>query len=219
MVRCSEDHDPLLRRPMSIHRVAPLSAPTALALLFTVVGRGTDWLAHRQEGDVIDLLGPLGRGFNIRPESHNLLLIAGGIGIAPMFALADEGIHRGLRLTLLLGAPTATQLYPVELLRRSVNCMVATEDGSAGRKGMVTELLADLDDGADQIFACGPIPMYRALAALMQSKKGEKSVQVSVEARMGCGFGGCYGCAIETRSGLRLVCKDGPVFELNDVIW
>jgi len=204
---------------MSIHRVAPLSSPTALALLFTVVGRGTDWLARRHEGDVIDLLGPLGRGFNIRPESHNLLLIAGRIGIAPMFALADEGIHRGLRLTLLLGAPTATQLYPVELLRRSVNCMVATEDGSAGRKGMVTELLADLADGADQIFACGPIPMYRALAALTQGKKGEKSVQVSVEARMGCGFGGCYGCAIETRSGLRLVCKDGPVFELNDVIW
>ena len=203
---------------MSIHRVAPLSAPTDLALLFTVVGRGTDWLARRKDGDVIDLLGPLGHGFEIRPESQNLLLIAGGIGIAPLFALADEGIHRGLRLTLLLGAPTAAQLYPVELLRRKIHFVVATEDGSAGRKGTVIELLADLADGADQIFACGPIPMYQALAALIRGQKGEKSVQVSMEARMGCGFGACYGCAIETRSGLRLVCKDGPVFELEDVI-
>ena len=204
---------------MSIHRVAPLSAPTAVALLFTVVGRGTDWLARRQEGDVIDLLGPMGHGFDIGPQSHNLLLIAGGIGIAPLFALADEGTHRGLRLTLLLGAPTAAQLYPVELMRRSAHFVVATEDGSAGRKGTVIELSADLADGADQIFACGPVPMYRALAALMQGKKGEKSVQVSMEAMMGCGFGGCYGCAIETKKGPKLVCRDGPVFQLSEIFW
>lgn len=201
---------------MSIHRVAPLSAPTDLALLFAVVGRGTDWLARRKEGDMIDLLGPLGHGFEIRAK--NLLLVAGGIGIAPLVALADRGLEVGAQVALLLGAPAAEQVYPSHLLPPQVKLRVATEDGSIGKRGPVTELLSDFDGGADQIFACGPVPMYEAMAA-MAGKLGQKSVQVSMEARMGCGFGGCYGCAIETRSGLRLVCQDGPIFELNDVIW
>lgn len=214
MVRCSEGYDPLLRRPFSIHRVAPLSSPTQLALLFTVVGRGTKWLAERGEGDMLDLLGPLGHGFEI--SSRSLLLLAGGIGIAPLVALAEKGIADGAQITLVLGAPKKAQLYPPHLLPAEAKLVVATEDGSVGRKGMVTDLLADLAPEADQIFACGPASMYRAIAALI---KGEKSVQVSMEVRMGCGFGGCYGCAIETKKGVKLVCQDGPVFDLKDIIW
>lgn len=215
MVRCSEGYDPLLRRPMSIHRVGKNGA---LALLFEVVGRGTNWLAQRKNGDVIDLLGPLGHGFALSAESHDLLLVAGGIGIAPLVVLAERGIAQGAQVTLLLGATTQVQLYPSHLLPPGIKIVVATEDGSVGKRGMVTELLAGLADGAEQIFACGPISMYKAMAAIVNGM-GEKSVQVSMEARMGCGFGGCYGCAVETKSGLRLVCKDGPVFELSELLW
>lgn len=220
MVRTSEGYDPLLRRPLSIHRVAPLPSPTQLALLFVVVGRGTKWLSLRQEGDMIDLLGPLGQGFEIGPQSRNLLLVAGGIGIAPLVALAERGMANGCRVALLLGAPAQAQLYPGHLLPSGVKLLVATEDGSAGRRGPVTDLLADLVPEADQVFACGPTSMYKSLWSLRRRKWAKKkSVQVSMEVRMGCGFGGCYGCAIETKRGLKLVCQDGPVFDLNDVIW
>ena len=195
--------------------MAPLSSPTQLALLFEVVGRGTSWLAQRKEGDTIDLLGPLGHGFEV--HSHKLLLVAGGMGIAPLVALAEKGIANGLGIALLLGAPTQAHLCPPYLLPPEVKLVVATEDGSAGRRGVVTDLLVDVAADADQIFACGPLSMYEAMAGL-EWLKG-KSVQVSMEVRMGCGFGGCYGCAIETNVGMRLVCQDGPVFNLKDIIW
>ena len=166
---------------------------------------------------MIDLLGPLGHGFEIGPESRNLLLVAGGMGIAPLVALAEKGIPNRFGITLLLGAPTQAQLYPPHLLPPEAKLVVATEDGSAGRKGVVTDLLVDVAAEADQIFACGPISMYRSLVS-EETVKG-KSVQVSMEVRMGCGRGGCYGCALETRVGMKLVCQDGPVFELKDIVW
>ncbi len=217
MVRCSEGYDPLLRRPLSIHKVAPPSSASQLALLFAVAGRGTRWLAQRKEGDMIDLLGPLGQGFVLGPESRNLLLVAGGIGIAPLVALAERGIADGFQVTLLLGAPTQSQLYPADLLPPQIRILLATEDGSAGRRGVVTDILAELVNEADQVFACGPISMYNAMAS--QGILKGKSVQISLEARMGCGMGYCYGCALETKKGLRLVCKDGPVFDLDDIVW
>ena len=218
MVRCIEAYDPLLRRPLSIHRVAPLSSPSQLALLFAVVGRGTHWLAQRKEGDMIDLLGPLGQGFVLSPESRNLLLVAGGIGIAPLVALAERGIAEGFQVTLLLAALTQAQLYPTALLPPEIRILLATEDGSVGERGVVTDFLPGLVDGADQIFACGPIPMYKAMASQGSQILEGRSVQVSMEARMGCGMGYCYGCALETKRGLRLVCKDGPVFDLDDIV-
>lgn len=215
MVRTGEDHDPLLRRPLAIHRVSPLASPTQFALLFSVIGRGTKWLAQRKEGDEIDLLGPLGHGFRV--QSRHLLLVAGGIGIAPLVALAENELAKGAHVTLILGAPTQDQLYPAHLLPLEIDLLVATEDGSAGQKGMATDLLANFTGKADQVFACGPVAMYEVMSS-QASIKG-KSVQVSMEARMGCGFGVCLGCAIETRQGMKLVCQDGPVFELEDIIW
>lgn len=219
MVRCSEGYDPLLRRPLSIHRVAPLSSPAQLALLFSVVGRGTHWLAQRKEGDLIDLLGPLGQGFVLGPESRHCLLVAGGIGIAPLVALAERGLLEGVQVTLLLGAQTTAHLYPADLLPPRIRLLPATEDGSAGRRGVVTDFLAELANETDQVFACGPISMYEAMAIKGSPIPEGKSVQVSLETRMGCGMGYCYGCAIETRDGMRSVCKDGPVFDLHDVVW
>jgi len=217
MVRCSEGYDPLLRRPLSIHRVAPLASPSQLALLFAVVGRGTHWLAQRKEGDMIDLLGPLGHGYALSPQSRNLLLVAGGIGIAPLVALTERAIAEGSQVTLLLGAPTRAQLYPTALLPPETRVLLATEDGTAGERGVATDFIPGLVDGADQIFACGPISMYHTMAA--QGILKGKSVQVSMEARMGCGMGYCYSCALETKRGLRQVCKDGPVFDLDEIVW
>ncbi|MGB2800492.1 MAG: dihydroorotate dehydrogenase electron transfer subunit [Dehalococcoidia bacterium] len=214
MVRTGEDQEPLLRRPLAIHRVSPLASPTQFALLFSVVGRGTKWLAQRREGDDIDLLGPLGHGFKV--QSHHLLLVAGGIGVAPLVSLAENELARGAHVTLILGAPTQDQLYPAHLLPPGIDLLVATEDGSAGEKGMATDFLANFTGKAEQVFACGPVAMYEVMSS--QSLLKGKSVQVSMEARMGCGFGVCLGCAIETRQGMKLVCQDGPVFELKDIM-
>jgi len=216
MVRCGEGSEYPLRRPLSIHQLSN----NKLAFLFTVSGKGTYWLSQRQAGDNIDLLGPLGNGYTIYPASHNLLLVAGGIGIAPLVFLAQEALNRGSSVTLLLGAPTATQLYPRHFLPHEAKIITATDDGTAGKKGMITDLLPDFISWADQIFACGPVPMYRDMALKKQELKLEgKPAQISLEMRMGCGHGVCYGCTVKTKGGLKQVCKDGPVFDLNDILW
>lgn len=213
MVRCGEGYAPLLRRPLSIHRIS--DDGSKLALLFAVVGRGTGWLAQRKEGEGIDLIGPLGRGFTVHPDSTKLLLVAGGIGIAPLVYLAERALADGCSVKLLLGAESASQIYPRNLVPQDAEPFIATADGSMGEKGLVTDLLPRFVDWADQIFACGPIPMYRTMAAMELAKP----VQVLLEQMMGCGFGACFGCRIETRQGMKFVCKDGPVFELSEVTW
>jgi dihydroorotate dehydrogenase electron transfer subunit len=214
MVRCGEDT--VLRRPLSVHRVDS----DKLALLFQVKGKGTEWLSQCKRGDKLDIFGVMGNGFKIAPRTKNLLLVAGGIGIAPLYYLAESALDIGKRVTLLLGAATTNHLYPAKLLPTGVKCVLATEDGSIGHKGMVTDLLPEYAVSADQVFACGPLPMLRYLAK-EQEKLGirNKSVQISLEMRMGCGVGVCYGCTIRTKSGLKQVCKDGPVFSLDEVIW
>jgi len=214
MVRCGEET--LLRRPLSIHQLADA---TKIAFLFTVVGKGTYWLSQCEAGDNIDLLGPLGNSYSIHPASHNLLLVAGGIGIAPLRFLAQEALYQGYSVTLLLGAPTANQLYSKHFLPPDAELIIATEDGTAGKKGMITALLPDFIDWADQIFACGPTSMYRAMADRNQQLLKAKPVQISLEVRMGCGRGVCYGCTVKTKNGLNQVCKDGPVFDLEDILW
>jgi dihydroorotate dehydrogenase electron transfer subunit len=213
MVRCGEGLEYQLRRPLSIHQLDRKK----LALLFNVVGKGTHWLSQCQAGDEIDLLGVLGNSYSVHPGSHNLLMVAGGIGIAPLIFLAQQVLNRGYSVTLLLGAPTATQLHPRHLLPSEVKLVTATEDGTGGKKGMITDLLPHFTRGADQIFACGPLPMYQTMARMPELKN--KPVQISLEVRMGCGLGICYGCTVKTKSGLRQVCQDGPVFDLEDIIW
>ena len=213
MVKCGEDN--LLRRPFSIHQVDDKMA--ILAILFSMVGKGTQWLSRRQASDRIDLLGPLGNGYTIAPIAKNLLLAGGGIGIAPLPFLARIAQERGCSVTLLLGATTAGQLYPSNLLPSETKCITATDDGTTGVKGFITDLLPEHINFADQVFACGPSPMYRAMAQMPELKG--KPVQVSLEARMGCGFGVCYGCTVKTRQGLKQVCQDGPVFNLDDILW
>jgi dihydroorotate dehydrogenase electron transfer subunit len=258
-VRCG---DFTLRRPFGIHQCSPLTGEDSgegdVAILFKVTGKGTLWLSQRQPGEKIDILGPLGKGFTIGLESRNLLLVAGGIGIAPLVFLMQQAASQR-QITLIHGAATADQLYPFSSagkkrskpssLPKGVQYVPVTEDGSMGQKGRVTDILPDFLARADQVYACGPLDMYKTMALTLNPSpsKGEgkepvlsltkdegetaaeglvpscnlklKKCQVSLEVRMGCGFGACYGCTINTRKGLKRVCHDGPVFELEDIIW
>ena len=216
MVRCGESTEHPLRRPLSIHQ----GDGSKIAVLFEVVGKGTTWLSQREVGDKVDIFGPLGNGFSIYPTSHNLLSVAGGIGIAPLYFLAEKALEQGCSVTLLHGASRTAHLYPEHLLPPGLELIIATEDGSVGRKGMITDFLPDFADRADQIFACGPMPMYRDIVLRKQELRlKEKPVQISLEVRMGCGLGVCYACTVKTKNGLKQVCQDGPVFDLDDIIW
>ena len=219
MVSCGEDT--LLRRPFSVHQIDN----GRLALLFNVVGKGTHWLSQRQAGENIDLFGPLGNGFSPDPSSRNLLLVAGGIGVAPLCFLANAAVKQKVKVTLLMGASSAVHLLPEGNLTHGLltdgvlpfNIMKITDDGSEGCKGLATDLIVDYVDRVDEIFACGPLPMYQTMAQMPVLKT--KPVQVSLEIMMGCGLGVCYGCTVKTRAGLKQVCKDGPVFELQEILW
>jgi len=220
MAYCGEDT--LLRRPLSVHRVDE----GKLALLFRIVGKGTQWLSCCKKGDAVDIYGPLGNGFRIDPGTKNLLLVAGGIGIAPLRFLADEALKEAKKVTLIMGARSADYLLPISspqslfdrgILPSSLNVVNATEDGTEGFKGLATDLIPAYAEGTDQIFACGPVAMYRTMAANYHIYN--KSVQISLEIMMGCGVGVCYGCTIKTKNGLKQVCKDGPVFDMGEMEW
>lgn len=220
MIRCGEGDDPLLPRPMSYHRFRVVAGETQFAILYDVRGRGTEWLARRQSGDEIRAFGPLGHGVTLQPDTRNLLLVAGGIGIAALPPLMDEMLAKGGSVTLLQGARTAAKLLPTAFLPAEVEVVSATEDGSLGRQGRAPELLPEYLSWADQVVACGPNPMFEAMARVIKEVRGgrtRRSVQVIAEEHMACGTGICYGCAMFTPKGVRLVCKDGPAFELNDV--
>jgi len=210
MVRCCEDT--VLPRPFSIHQ----RDGGKIALLFQIIGKGTDWLSQRNTGDKVDIFGPLGNGFTLQPETRNIMLVAGGIGIAPLYFLAQEALRKGYSIHLLYGTANANR-YPEDFLPSKIKLVAATEDGSVGQKGLITELLLGYVDWADQVFACGPLLMYKSMAQMPELKG--KSVQVSLEVRMGCGLGVCYGCTVKTKQGLKQICKDGPIFELSDLIW
>ena len=217
----------LLPRPFSIHQV---NDKGDMALWFAVWkgGKGTIWLSRCQEGDTVELFGPLGNGFSVHPASHKLLLVAGGIGIAPLYFLAQQALNHGHKVKLLRGAsgefkpsgePNPTQHYPEGLLPRGIELETITSS-SDGQTGMVLELLTpEVVDWADQIFACGPMAMYRHIAAQSEQLLRGKPIQVSLEVRMGCGLGVCYGCTVKTKSGQKQVCRDGPVFDLDDILW
>lgn len=224
LVRCTEEAswDPLLRRPLALHRL--LREQGRVELLVRVVGRGTAWLALRRPGDRLDILGPLGQGFSLKRNTRNLLLVAGGMGIAPLVAMAEEGLKRGCAVVLALGARSREDLYPTAFLPPQVEVHLATEDGTAGRCGLVTSLLSDPELGllswADQVMACGPRPMLAEVAAVVRAARIRLPAgfaQVSLEERMACGVGACLGCVVSTRKGYRRVCRDGPVFDLREV--
>jgi len=214
MVNCGEEC--LLPRPFSIHQVND----DAIALFYAVLidGKGTSWLSQRHKEARIKLFGPLGNGFSIAPGSNNLLLVAGGNGIAPLYFLARRAWEQDYSITLLYG--TANKNRYILNLPPEIKIVATTEDGTVGHRGLVTDLLPDFTSWADQVFACGPMPMYHDMAHRKRELRLKgKPVQISLEVRMGCGLGVCYGCTVKTKSGLKQVCKDGPIFNLDDILW
>jgi dihydroorotate dehydrogenase electron transfer subunit len=165
------------------------------------------------------LIGPAGNGFYIDPSAQSILLVAGGIGIAPLKFLAESAVALGKTVTLLIGARTSAAVYPPEDLPASAELLIATDDGSMGTKATVIELIPDYLKRGDQIFACGPEAMYEALNHSLDARKVKNPAQVSLEVRMGCGTGVCYSCSIRTKQGMKRVCKEGPVFNIRDIIW
>jgi len=219
MVSCGKET--ILPRPLSVHRVNG----DRLALLFSVVGKGTRWLSQVKKGEALNMFGPLGNGFTVNPESRNLLLVAGGMGIAPLYFLAEKAAAEK-KVTFICGARTRDCLLPVSLPQEyyekglppaGVNVVNATDDGTEGFKGLATRLVPHYLTGIDQVFACGPAEMYKSMARMPELKG--KDVQLSLEIMMGCGVGVCYGCTIRTKSGLKQVCKDGPVFKMGELAW
>jgi dihydroorotate dehydrogenase electron transfer subunit len=208
MVHCGPDT--ILRRPISIHQVDG----NRLALLYVVIGKGTAQLSGMKQGEQVSLLGPLGNGFTIPEETANLLLVAGGMGIAPLCFLAESAARLGHEVRILYGTASRDRCDV------PANCEICpvTEDGSVGEQGLVTDLIAEHIGWADGVYACGPPVMYHHMQGRPELFAG-KPVQVSLEERMGCGFGVCFGCTVKTRQGPRQVCRDGPVFGLDDIIW
>ncbi len=234
----------VLRRPFSINTAD--RATGVITIHFRTIGRGTEWFTHLRPGDAVDMLGPLGRPFEVDPRSQHLLLVAGGLGMAGVRSLADEALRDGRAVTVLFGAASARDVYPSSLLPDEVEYVIATDDGSVGHHGFVTELVPDYEAWADQAFACGPAPMLAALARLAAGRRERLGVaklgrkrgggkpdavgspaarrkaflQVSVEQNMGCAVGACLGCVIMGTNGApQRVCREGPVFAADEVAW
>ncbi|MBN1495612.1 MAG: dihydroorotate dehydrogenase electron transfer subunit [Spirochaetes bacterium] len=211
-IRVSEQHDPLLRRPFSIfsHERGVIHA------VIKIAGRGTELLARREPGP-IDILGPLGNGFTVI-RGGRVLLVGGGVGNAPLHFLSRALSESGCDVTYLYGARSREYIYLEKLFRECANrFIVTTDDGSAGTKGAVTDAASSLIAGErfDMIYTCGPAPMMRAMSALAQGTP----IEISVENYFGCGIGLCSGCTIETASGPRRACVDGPVFDGASILW
>ena len=236
-VRCSAGSgaatDPLLRRPFGVHRIVK----GGIEILYKTVGRGTGILSRKEPGDEVEVLGPLGNGFDIK-KAQRAIIVAGGIGAAPLVALAQK---LG-KADVFIGARSRSHIM-CEKEFKALGCTVrvATEDGSKGYKGLITVLLEDAlrnigdarrtiiypapeaqDDRTFrrnvQIYACGPTGMLKAVAALARSHG--VNCQVSLEERMACGVGVCLGCPVKVRGGdYKMVCKDGPVFDAEEIVW
>lgn len=205
-VEVQGNRDVLLRRPISIHDVDP--AANTLTLLIQIVGKGTRQLAQLQEGDRLNLIYPLGHGFAV--EGQHPLLVGGGAGIAPLLHLAKCYHAKGIRPTILLGGRTKDLIPVCEAFEPYGELLIATEDGSLGEKGMVTQH-PQFSAAYDHICTCGPTPMMKAVGRYAVERG--IGCEVSLENMMACGIGACLCCVTDTDEGHKCVCKEGPVFD------
>jgi dihydroorotate dehydrogenase electron transfer subunit len=223
----------MLRRPFGIFRTGclppecdGLPAREYMEILYKIVGQGTKIMSELHAGDRVELLGPLGRGFSIDSTDCAKLLVGGGIGLVPLFMLADELIRRGHRVRLLMGGRTRDDILAVtEFERLGVETYVSTDDGSLGEEGLVTRVLERKLSKypCAEVYACGPMPMLTAVERICH--EAGVPLQVSLEAHMACGVGACLGCVVkgaghsEQQPNYLCTCKEGPVFAADQLDW
>lgn len=213
--------DPLLKRPFSVHR----STKDGFQILYRVVGKGTTILSGKKPGEALDVIGPLGNTFPSK-NKRKKILVAGGLGIAPIFGLAESILTSPSpeKPLLFYGARTGKEvLCKKELKEIGIKPVLTTDDGTAGEKGNIVQLLdgrigsGKLNADEYTIYACGPEPMLKALSNL--ADKYGITGYAALEQNMACGIGTCLGCVVHTVNGLKRVCKEGPVFPLNEILW
>ena len=214
-VRVDGSSTTFLRRPISINFID--RKQNELWLLVATVGDGTHKLAELKEGDQLNCLLPLGNGFTPVHEGEKVLLVGGGVGVAPLLYMGDQMQQMGMEPTFLLGARTAKDLLLLDMFNRFGRVFVTTEDGSQGEKGFVTNHSILSDERFDRISTCGPTPMMKAVARYARSKGID--CEASLENLMACGLGACLCCVEKTTEGNLCVCKDGPVFNIKRLLW
>ena len=198
-----------LRRPISVCDWDKKS----ITIIYKVLGKGTDRMRSMESGERLDILTGLGNGFDISFSGDSPLLIGGGVGTPPLYALAKELVSQGKTVTAALGFNTAEEaFYLDEFSALGVKVLAATADGSLGKKGFVTDLIGEAEYSF--YYACGPEAMLKAVW-----KTARGSGQLSFEERMGCGFGACMGCTCRTITGYKRICKDGPVLRKEEIAW
>lgn len=218
MLQVGTGLDPLLKRPFSLHRVSG----GEIQFLYRSVGKGTALLGRRKPGDAIQVMGPLGNKFPLRKKSSSIILVAGGIGIAPLFALAESAADR--HPYLFYGARTKREVLLLDDLKRlGLETVISTDDGSMGKKGNIIKVMKRYLSSRPSlrknsiVYACGPQPMLRALTHFVNAVN--IPAFAALEETMACGIGTCLGCVVRTIDGYQRVCREGPVFPLREIIW
>ena len=197
-----------LRRPISLCDWDE----NGMTLIYKAIGQGTDALSRMGAGDTLDILNGLGNGYDVNACGKHPLVIGGGVGVPPLYALTKALLAAGKTPTVILGFNKAEEIFLMDSFEDlDVPVLLTTVDGSFGQKGFVTDVLPE---SYDSFFACGPLPMLKAVYQACGT-----TGQLSLEERMGCGFGACMGCTIETRFGPKRVCKEGPVFRKEELAW
>lgn len=205
---------PLLRRPISIFHTDHENS--SISIIYKDLGMGTNILSQRVPGEKINVQGPLGTGFPLMETGESVLLVGGGVGIPPLHELGVRLKEKGIHIVTVLGFRDSDSVFCVEDFQKFGEVHAATEDGTYGMKGYVTDVIEKKGISFDVIYACGPKAMLKSMDLRYQ---GEKIGYISVEERMACGIGACYGCMADTKEGLKRVCKDGPVFRLGEIVY
>lgn len=214
-VRVDGSPSTFLRRPISINFVD--KANNELWLLVAMVGEGTRHLASLRQGDRLNCMLPLGNGFTLSGQAGRVLLVGGGVGVAPLLYLGAVLKQQGVDVTFLLGARTSKDLLMLDYFQQFGRVLMTTEDGSSGEKGFVTNHTSLYKEHFDLIQCCGPTPMMKAVARYAREKG--VSCEVSLEILMACGLGACLCCVEKTTEGNLCVCKEGPVFNIDRLLW
>lgn len=239
MLSVDDGLDPLLKRPFSIYR----SAAGEIQIIYRVVGKGTTILSNRKAGDTLEVIGPLGNKFPLKKNQDNIILIAGGLGIAPILSLAESvippapslvkaGVKRSrlkdktdkMMPHLFYGARTKKEIICMDELKAiGINPVISTDDGTFGKKGNIVNVLKKFiarnssNISNYSFYACGPEPMLKALSPL--AEKYKLNMHVALEQNMACGLGTCLGCVVKTTKGYKRICKEGPVFPIEEIVW